>query len=154
MHDPRATARPREKITITWDDINAPEIDARLREQNTQAARGQDSPTSPALRMSAKQLKQQQRTSIWYNTAFTMAFFGLLGGLLAWGAGELIQLKPKTRAQYTEQLGRANELWEAVEGVRKRVTAGVTDERAGAREIGIIQEAAEGNPYFDIFRNR
>ena len=60
MHDPRATARPRERITITWDDINAPEIDARLREQNTQAARGQDSPTSPALRMSAKQLKRQQ----------------------------------------------------------------------------------------------
>jgi hypothetical protein len=148
----RPSARPREKLIITWDDINSPEVDARLREQNAQAARGQDSLTSPALGMTAKQLKAQQRTSIWYNTVFTMAFFGLLGGVLAWGAGELIQLKPKTRPQYLDQLAQAQEKWEAVESVRRRVTAQITDPVTAQREIRFIEEAAEGNPYFDILR--
>ena len=148
----RPTAHPREKLTITWDDINAPEVDARLREQTAQAARGQDSLTSPALGMSAKQLKAQQRTSIWYNTVFTMAFFGLLGGVLAWGAGELIQLKPLNRARYLDQLAQAQDKWDAVESVRRRVTAKVTDDATARREIRIIEEAAEGNPYFDILR--
>ena len=98
----------KEKLTVTWDDVSSPEVDAKLKQQ--QAAAQQDAYTSPALTMSAQQLKNQQRPSIWYNTVFFMSFFGLLGGLLAWGAGELIRLKLFSRVEYTAQLSKAQVL--------------------------------------------
>src|SRR3954451_9572913 len=106
----------REKLTVTWDDVNSADVDARLREQESKSR--EDAFTSPALQMNANQLKTQQRTSIWYNTVFTMAAFGLLGGLLAWGAGELITLKPATLAD-------AREKWRAVESVQARYAANI-----------------------------
>ncbi|HSI36493.1 MAG: FHA domain-containing protein [Phycisphaerae bacterium] len=100
MHSPA----PKDKLTVTWDDVQAPEVDARLKQQAS-AAR-QDELISPALNMTAGQLKSQQarRGSIWYNAPFAMAMFGLLGGLLAWGALELVQLKTVPRADYERQL--------------------------------------------------
>ena len=60
----------REKLTVTWDDVNSPDVDARLREQESKSR--EEAFTSPALSMNAQQLKTQQRTSIWYNTVFAM----------------------------------------------------------------------------------
>ena len=74
----------REKLTVTWEEVNSPDVDARLRQQESKSR--EDAFTSPALSMNAQELKTQQRTSIWYNTVFVMAFFGCLGGVLAWGA--------------------------------------------------------------------
>jgi hypothetical protein len=141
----------REKIIVTWDDVNSPEVDARLREQ--EAKYRDDAFTSPALSMGAKQLRTQQRTSIWYNTVFAMAFFGFLGGLLAWGAGELINLKPLAQTQYLAQLAEAQDQWEAVQSVQRRYAAGI-DRDTAAMQIRAIQDAARNNPYFQILRNR
>jgi hypothetical protein len=140
----------REKIIITWEDVNSPAVDARLREQ--EARHREDGYTSPALSMGARQLRTQQRTSIWYNTVFAMAFFGCLGGLLAWGAGELIQLKPLARPQYLAQLAEAQDQWEAVQSVQRRYVAGI-DRDTAAMQIRTIQDAAHDNPYFQILRN-
>src|SRR3954453_9802076 len=142
----------REKLTVTWDDVNSPDVDARLREQESKSR--EDAFTSPALSMNAQQLRTQQRTSIWYNTVFTMAFFGLLGGLLAWGAGELIQIKSLSKDEYTQKYNEAQEKWEAVRSVQKRFAAGIDKDRA-TMEIELIREAAaaEGNEYFPILAN-
>ena len=141
----------REKIIITWDDVNSPAVDARLREQ--EARHREDAYTSPAHSMGARQLRTQQRTSIWYNTVFAMAFFGCLGGLLAWGAGELIQLRPLARAQYLAQLAEAQDQWEAVRSIQRRYAAGI-DRDTAAMQVRTIQDAARENPYFQILRNR
>src|SRR5689334_8489341 len=135
----------REKLTVTWDDVNSPDVDARLREQESKSR--EDAFTSPALSMNAQQLKTQQRTSVWYNTVFTMAFFGCLGGLLAWGAGELIQLKPLTRPQYLQQLKEAQDQWDAVLGVQRRYAAGI-DRNTAKLQIAVLEEAVSENPYF------
>src|SRR5437870_4417722 len=99
----------KEKLTVSWDDVNSPDIDAKLKEQESKSR--EDAFTSPAMSMNVAQLKSEQRTSIWYNTVFAMAFFGCLGGLLAWGAGELIQLKPLTRVKYLAELSDAQSKW-------------------------------------------
>jgi hypothetical protein len=140
----------REKLTVTWEEVNSPDIDARLREQDSKSR--EDAFTSPALAMNAQQLKTEQRTSIWYNTVFVMAFFGCLGGLFAWGAGELIQLKPLTRTQYLSQLKDAQENWEAVLSVQRRFDAGLIDRMRAQAEVNLLQQAAEadGNVYFPI----
>jgi hypothetical protein len=131
--------------------VNSPSVDAKLREQESKSR--EDAFTSPALSMNAQQLKTQQRTSIWYNTIFAMAFFGCLGGILAWGAGELIQLKPLTRTQYTQQLREAQDQWEAVLSVKRRFQAGIDRNKANL-EIAAIEEAAGENPYFRILRDQ
>ena len=141
----------REKLTVTWEEVNSPDVDARLREQESKSR--EEAFTSPALSMNAQQLRTQQRTSIWYNTVFVMAFFGCLGGLLAWGAGELIQLKPLTRTQYLAQLKDAQDNWEAVQSVQRRFEAGVIDRMRAQAEVNLLQQAAEGNPYFGILAN-
>src|SRR5438045_4103473 len=144
----------REKLTVSWEDVNSPAIDARLKEQESKSR--EDAFTSPALSMNASQLKTQQRTSIWYNTVFAMAFFGCLGGVLAWGAGELIQLKPMVRAQYLAQLGDAQEKWEAILAVQRRFDAGIIDRVRAQAEVNLLQQAAEAdaNVYFPILADR
>jgi hypothetical protein len=141
---------PNEKLTVSWDDVNSPDVDAKLKEQDAKSRA--DAFTSPALSMNAAALKSQQRSSIWYNTVFTMAFFGVLGGLLAWGAGELIQLNPLTQSQYLAQLSDAQDKWEAYKGVENRAAAGIDVKTANLQKM-LIREAAEadgGNPYFRI----
>jgi hypothetical protein len=150
--DQQIAPKAKEKLTVSWDDVNAPSVDAKLKEQESKAR--SDAFTSPAMTMNAASLKKGQRTSIWYNTVFTMAFFGLLGGVLAWGAGELIQVKSLSPEQAAQKLEEAKEKWEAVEGVKRRFAAGIDKERANI-EIMLIQEAAaaEGNVYFPILAN-
>src|SRR4051794_2901650 len=133
----------KEKLTVSWDDVNSSEVDAKLKEQASKSR--EDAFTSPALQMNANQLKTQQRTSIWYNTVFTMAAFGLLGGLLAWGAGEVITLKPATLAD-------AREKWKAVESVQARYAANIDRDQAAA-EIAILEDTAGDNPYFRVLRD-
>jgi hypothetical protein len=141
----------REKLTVSWEDVNSPSVDAKLREQESKSR--EDAFVSPALSMNAQQLKTQQRPSIWYNTIFAMAFFGCLGGILAWGAGELIQLKPLTRTQYTQQLREAQDQWDAVLSVKRRYQAGIDRNKANLA-IAAIEEAAGENPYFRILRDQ
>jgi hypothetical protein len=138
----------REKLTVSWDEVNSPDVDARLKEQASKSREAAF--TSPALSMNAQQLRTQQRTSIWYNTVFVMAFFGCLGGLLAWGAGEIIQLKPLARPQYLAQLKEAQDNWQAVQSVQRRFEAGVIDRMRAQAEVNLLQQAAEGNAYFPI----
>src|SRR5882757_6943291 len=137
----------REKLTVSWDEINSPHVDAKLKEQESRSR--EEAFTSPALAMNAAALKSQQRTSIWYNTVFAMAFFGCLGGLLAWGAGELIQLKPLTRPQYLAQLREAQDQWDAVRRVQRNYEAGIDRERA-PMQIRMLEEAIGDNPYFRV----
>lgn len=139
-----------EKLTVSWDEVNSPDIDAKLKEQESKSR--EDAFTSPAMSMNAAQLKSEQRTSIWYNTVFAMAFFGCLGGLLAWGAGELIQLKPLTRVKYLEELKTAQEQWDAVLRIQRRFAAGIDKTRARF-EIEEWERVAAPNPYFQILRN-
>ncbi len=141
----------KDKLTVSWDEVNSPDVDAKLKEQDSKARA--DAFTSPAMAMNAQELKSQQRTSIWYNTVFAMTFFGLVGGLLAWGAGELIQLKPLTRVQYTQQLKEAREQWDAVLSVRRRFAAGIDTGKA-QMEMMLLEESASNNPYFTrVFRD-
>jgi hypothetical protein len=148
--DQQIAPKPKEKLTVSWDDVNSPTIDAKLKEQESKARA--DSFTSPALSMDAASLKKGQRTSIWYNTVFTMSFFGILGGLLAWGAGELIQIKSLSQAEYTQKLEDAKEKWEAMKSAENRFNAGIIDRNRANVELAVIQEAAaaDGNVYFPI----
>src|SRR5437764_10506114 len=74
---------PGEKIQIQWDDLKTRKVDQRLREQEA-LERNRRQADGQLLDTEADQ--SHPSASIWYNAIFTMAMFGLLGGLMAWGA--------------------------------------------------------------------
>jgi hypothetical protein len=103
----------KEKITISWDDLNARRVEDKLREQqaverNHQYARLAESPHLAAA------VARPQKGSIWYNTMLYMAVFGLLGGFLAWGSGRIFDFKPSARIEAAELIAQVNEIDRAV----------------------------------------
>src|SRR5688500_989817 len=82
-----------EKISVSWDDLTTRKVDARLKESaalarnRAYAALDDDAVTPQAA-------ARPGRGNFFYHAPVYMAVFGLLGGLLAWGAGRLIEFKP------------------------------------------------------------
>jgi len=128
-----------DKLTITWSDLNTRQVEQRLRQQdamqrNRDYAQITDLPEASA----------PARISIWYNTIFYMCVFGLLGGLLAWGAGELLHFKPNTRVE-------AAELMSAVQDINKAAAAGKLSEVEASMALKEVARAGRDNPYFLVF---
>lgn len=78
-----------DKIRISLDDVNSLEVDQKIQQQSavvrtTEHYQQQVAPSMPSM------AGTQGSTSIWYNTLFYMTLFGVLGGLLAWPACEIV----------------------------------------------------------------
>jgi hypothetical protein len=87
----------KQKITLQFEELHTPEVEERVRQQEA-LTRAQDNSLRTAAAPS--RLPVPDRGSIWYNTFFNLTIFGLLGGLLAWGCGELVQyLSPNQHAE-------------------------------------------------------
>ena len=86
-----------DKIKIAWDDLNTRKVDQRLREQEALVRNRKQAEMNPVT----TQVERPGKSSIWYNSLFLMSAFGLLGGLLAWGGGEILRFRedPKAPAQ-------------------------------------------------------
>jgi hypothetical protein len=78
-----------EKITISRDELYSPEVDARLKQQEARARAAEHYQLNETLDRVALPAKPP-RGPFWYNPILYTAFFGLLGGLLAWGLGEVV----------------------------------------------------------------
>jgi hypothetical protein len=78
-----------ERITISRDELYTPEVDARLKQQEARARVAEHYGRPDDLDQVALPAKPR-RGPFWYNPILYTAFFGLLGGLLAWGVGELV----------------------------------------------------------------
>src|SRR3712207_4666190 len=93
------------RISVSWDDLHSRKVEARLREQAAVArnrAYSELGPASTLPEVTNPRTEHQGEgwlAALWYNPLFCMALFGLLGGLLAWGAGALIQFKPVARVE-------------------------------------------------------
>jgi hypothetical protein len=99
-----------DKIRISLDDVNSLEVDQKLQQQSavartTEHYRQQVAPSLPSM------AGHRRSTSIWYNTLFYMTIFGVLGGLLAWPACEIVwQSMNGQQESLLRFLGEANEI--------------------------------------------
>lgn len=74
---------PDQKITISWDEVSSPQVDATVRQQDA-LVRAQEhyQPHGPPVTpVPIAATARQGTTSIWYSPVFYMAFFGLTGAL-------------------------------------------------------------------------
>jgi hypothetical protein len=124
-----------DKIKIEWDDLKTRKVDQRLKEQEAVERNRRQAELNPLMAAPTG----PARTSIWYNSIFMMACFGLLGGLLAWGASELLRY-PDPRIE--AEVGR-HEMIELL----SRQAAGDPNAAAGIRNL---KDEYANNPFFVV----
>ena len=82
-----------QKIKIEWDELKSRKVDQRLQQTEAIDRNRRQAEMNPI----AAEIEAPAGSSIWYNPIFTMAVFGLLGGLLAWGGREALSFRPDPR---------------------------------------------------------
>src|SRR4051794_14738199 len=97
-----------QPITVSYDDLTTRKVETRLKEQDALArnrayAQMREDAVPDASATAA-------RPSFWYNPIFTLVVFGLLGGLLAWGCGALLQFKPSAEDQANQMVKGIREM--------------------------------------------
>ena len=131
-----------DKIVITWDELRSRPVETKLRQheamqRNRDYAQVTDVPELPIAK---------PRWGFLYNTIVYMTFFGLLGGLLAWTSGELLNFKPSSRVEASELIATVQEINRAASRdklTRAEVNLALTE----------VARAGRDNPYFLVFSN-
>ncbi len=131
-----------EKITIQLDDLKTRKVDQRLREHEALARNRRQAEMNPL----AAEIERPSHASIWYNTIFAMAVFGILGGLLAWGGGEILRFRhdPKTDAQ---------KLMNDIASETQLLASGRISPGDADAAVAALKRQGAGNPYFAIYAN-
>ena len=146
---PSDGGRPAAPIQIQWDDLNTRRVDQRLKEQaalernRRQAAMDPLSATTSALAAEEGGASNRPRGGV--HPAVLLALFGLLGGLLAWGAGWAVEgllHDPKPDAVH---------YMETVRDYQARRLMGQMTPEAVTRGIDSLKSAYADNPYFAIY---
>jgi hypothetical protein len=136
-----------DKIKIEWDDLKTRKVDQRLKEQEALERNRRQAAMSP---VNVQVEKPERKSSIFYNPVFLLAIFGLLGGLLAWGGGELLGAGPDLDAQAQSLKRQVTDLMQR-SAVGESATPDVVQQVAAA--VNEIKVENAGNPYFALAMN-
>ncbi|HEX4055332.1 MAG TPA: FHA domain-containing protein [Tepidisphaeraceae bacterium] len=134
---------PEEKIQITWSELKTAKVEKRIREQQALVRNRRYAQMSPDDLPAAP----TGRSSIWYNSIFLLAAFGLLGGILAWAGGALMHLRPDLVQQADQAMTYIREIRQT-----ERTSPngyGLTPQQADDA-IHDILVASGNNPYLAI----
>lgn len=134
-------ADPGQKIHIQWDELKTRKVDQRLREHDALARNRRQAELNP---LDVHSDGPERGASIWYNAVFTMAMFGLLGGLLAWVGGEAIRQRPNPRLE-------ADAHMREIGAFTSRVSRGEMSTADADGAIAVLRSAFGANPYFAIY---
>jgi hypothetical protein len=134
----------RSKLTISWDELNSPQVDERIGRREA-AAREAAEATTPAVPASKPLEKSKRRglQALWYNTIVFMSVFGLLGGLLGWAFGEVLHFRPDAKAEARELISAQNRIRAA------RQSYHLTEEESQAADRQ-LRRIGRDNPYFAV----
>ncbi len=144
----------KEKLTISWDDLRARRVDNRLREQDAMDRNR----AYAQMKEDALPTAAPQKAGIWNNAIFCMSVFGLIGGLLAWGAeilvagplkpaiGTVLHYDPNARSASDARLASLRNI------ELKRQIGQFTDAEAQAAAEEVRQDG-RGNPWFRLAAN-
>lgn len=138
---------PKAKITLSFEDLHTPQVEERLRQQSALASAIANSQRA-AVTPSRLPMGESRRGSIWRNTFVNLAIFGFLGGLLAWGAGEIIQrYNPNLQQQ-------AKDLEQNILDLRYFHQAGrIHNDKRFEEDVAFLKRQGENNPWFALIFN-
>lgn len=135
-----------QKITLSLKDLHSPEVEDKLR-QHAAVESAQASYRETASRPSRLPVPDDERGSFWYNTIINMTVFGLIGGLLAFGMGQVIRLF------HHDMRSQAIELVRAREQIGNRFLNGDVTRESVTRNLRILDDDGRDNPYYKIYIN-
>jgi hypothetical protein len=132
-----------DKITIEWNDLHTRKVDQRLKEQEAVERNRRQAEMNPLTTIAAA----PRSKSLWYNSVFMMACFGLLGGLLAWGSGEAMRFRedPLVEAQ--------THLREVADLLNKESLGQISPAEANGA-VQALKEEYSDNPFFAVNVNK
>jgi hypothetical protein len=127
---------PTDPITISWDELKTRTVEQRLREQQALIR------NRAYARLDAEQLPvaTPARGSLLNSTTFCMTILGLLGGILAWAAGFLLQIKSSEQG--------AIDIYKGIQRIEMEHAAGTITAAATAASLDLIRAQGRSNPYF------
>jgi hypothetical protein len=131
------------KITLSLDDLHTPQVEEKLRQQAALST-AQENSRRASTTPSRLPVPDPANVSIWRNTFFNLTVFGLLGGLLAWGCGELVQ-------NFSPNLHKAAEELERQELIihNENQEGRLNNVRAQA-DLRLLDRAGQHNPWFRV----
>jgi hypothetical protein len=136
----------KEKITLNLDDLHTPEVEERVRQQEA-LAKAQANSQRMASVPSRLPLDDPSRGSIWYNAFFNLTVFGLFGGLLAFGCGELVQyLNPNQRTNAVTLMQAREQLTKAY--LQDRISGTSLNQ-----SLMVIDRKGHDNPWYQLLSN-
>jgi hypothetical protein len=99
-------------ISVTWDDLQSRKVEQRLKEQDALARNrsyaAMDESMVEPVNTTADSVGGF--TALWRNSIFSLALFGLIGGLMAWGCGALLEFKASLEADAHARMADINKL--------------------------------------------
>ncbi|HEX4796889.1 MAG TPA: FHA domain-containing protein [Humisphaera sp.] len=137
------------KISISWDELKTRRVENRLREQQAVARNRAYS----QLKEDALPEATPTKISLWQNTLVVMTIFGLLGGLLAWGARRTFTIAlPWIGPHVLHYDAKASDNSKKLQSDILKLTASVdlgqkTQQQADAA-IEVLQKEGRANPYY------
>jgi len=140
---------PDKKITISWDEVSSPQVDATIRQQDAlvRAQEHYQPHVPPVTPVPVVVTPRRGSTSIWYSTVFYMAVFGVIGGLVAWVSAEVVWLVMPNKL---EEFDTAILQFQQVEELVRNGT--MTQEQAGSA-IALLEQTYQENPYVRIIND-
>ncbi|QOV88813.1 FHA domain-containing protein [Humisphaera borealis] len=133
-----------EKITVNYDDLNSRKVEQRLKEQDALARNRVYAAMDETMVAPTEASAPSTLEALWRNSIFALALFGLIGGLLAWGLGTLLEFKADIRKDSVERIDGIRRLIKLTEeGTLKYDTArlSITDAVENGRGL---------NPHFAL----
>jgi hypothetical protein len=136
-----------DKIKISWDELKTAKVEKQVRQQaamsrNRKYAKMTDGDFPDGEKATAA------KPSIWYNSIFCLAVFGLLGGLLAWTGAVMLHLRADPRLAATQTIAYIQQIRSTVRSSPDG--EGISSEEAKAA-ISSITRTNGSNPYVAIF---
>jgi hypothetical protein len=142
---PRTMTMPDEPIRISWDEVNSPEVDKHLKQQELIGRAQEHYQRKTSVPVGAEPMTQSQRPGFWYNALVYMALFGMVGGVLGWLAGEVAERTIPNRLEDFQRV---------FQYLNQRVAAGLITSQEAEEEFEAFGRAHQDNPYFQVSLDR
>ena len=127
---------PKDPINISWDELSTRKVDQRLREQQAMTR------NRAYARMDADNLPvaKASRGNLLNNTILLMTLMGMVGGLLAWSCGFVVEIKPGEQ--------QALDLEQGIQRIIVERNNGAIEPAEAAASIAMLRDEAMANPYY------
>ncbi|MEM8874878.1 MAG: FHA domain-containing protein [Planctomycetota bacterium] len=127
-----------DPLIITRDELHSDNVEKTLREHKQISQTKSHYENAKVVSRVAK-----QQPSLLQRAAVYLTLFGLLGGLLGWGIGQFLHLRPDVQA-------RANAALNERAAIQSQISQGTLDPEVAAFQLSDLDRVYGNNPFYQV----